>query len=192
MTMRARASRQRGAMLIEVLVAVVVCAFALLGFAAMQARATTAEFEALQRSQALLLVEDMAARIAANRANAADYVLAGAVGDGALEDCTDLSGAALDLCEWGNLIRGSTEERGGQRVGSMLAARGCIVRAAGGSDRYVVAVAWLGVVPTGGAASPCGAGDEALADEALRRAVASTVCVGRLRDPALPVAGSRC
>lgn len=189
----ARARRvQRGGLLIEVLVAVFVCAFALLGFVAMQARAVTAEFEALQRSQALVLVEDMATRISANRARAADYVQAGLVGAGALAACGGLAGAALDLCEWSNLIRGSTEERGGSRIGAMLGARGCITRAVGGSDRYVVSVAWSGVVPTGAPPSPCGRGDAAFGDAALRRAVASTVCVGRLRDPAVAVVQSRC
>ncbi|MCK7494569.1 MAG: hypothetical protein MZW92_27920 [Comamonadaceae bacterium] len=93
-----RGAATGGGLLIEVLVAVLVSAFALLGFAAMQARATTAEFEALQRSQALLLVEDMVARMNANRARAAGYVQAGTVGEGGVVDCGVLNGAALDLC----------------------------------------------------------------------------------------------
>jgi type IV pilus assembly protein PilV len=186
------ATAQRGGLLIEVLVAVFVSAFALLGFAAMQARATTAEFEALQRSQALLLVDDMVARMNANRARAADYVQIGLVGAGAADDCAGMNGADLDLCEWGNLIRGSTEQRGGALVGAMLSARGCIARATSGSDRYVVAVAWQGVTPTSAPAALCGQGDAAFADEALRRVVASTVCVGRLRDDAVSAGVARC
>lgn len=191
MTRTARAA-QRGGLMIEVLVAVFVSAFALLGFAAMQARATTAEFEALQRSQALLLVEDMVARMNANRARAADYVQAGPVGAGAAVDCSGMNGAELDLCEWSNLIRGSTEQRGGSSVGAMLSARGCIERASTGSDRYVVAVVWQGVTPTSAPAASCGQGDAAFPDEALRRVVASTVCVGRLRDDAAFAGVARC
>ena len=183
---------QRGGLLIEVLVAIFVCAFALLGFVAMQARATTAEFEALQRSQALVLVQDMSTRISANRARAGDYVQAGLLGAGVPADCAGLAGVARDLCEWGNLIRGSTEERAGSRIGSMLGARGCIARAPGGSDRYVVTVAWLGLAQTSAPPSPCGQGDAAFAIDALRRTVAATVCVGRLRDPAVAVVTPRC
>jgi type IV pilus assembly protein PilV len=189
---RQGAVSQRGGLLIEVLVTVFVSAFALLGFAAMQARAATAEFEALQRSQALLLVDDMVARMNANRARAADYVQAAAVGDGAVVDCSGMNGAELDLCEWANLIRGSTEQRGGSSVGAMLSARGCIQRATSGSDRYVVAVAWQGVTPTSAPAAGCGQGDAAFSDEALRRVVASTVCIGRLRDDAATAGVARC
>lgn len=187
-----RRRAQGGALLIEVLVAILLCAFALLGFAAMQARATGAEFESFQRSQALQLASDMASRINANRANAGAYVVDGLIGEGALADCSGLSGAGLDLCEWANLLRGSTEQRAGAAVGAMLGARGCIVRAAGSSDRYVVTVVWVGITPTAGPADPCGQGQPAFPAEPLRRAASTTVCVALLRDPASAPAVSRC
>ena len=186
------AARQRGALLIEVLVAILLCAFALLGFAAMQARASTAEFEALQRSQALLLVEDMASRIAANRANADAYVLAAPTGAGAVQPCIGLPIVERDICEWGNLLRGITETRAGVSVGSMLSARGCVTRAAGSTNGYVISAAFSGVASTGAPAGPCGQGDPAFPDDSLRRVVSSTVCVALLRDPAVPAAAPRC
>jgi len=186
------APHQRGALLIEVLVAVLICAFGLLGFTAMQARATTSQFESFQRSQALLLVEDMATRINVNRANAAAYVTNGLIGAGPAADCSGLAGAPLDVCEWGNLLRGSTETRGGSGVGAMLAARGCIIRAAGSTDRYLVSVVWQGVLPTAGGGDACGQGDATYPTEALRRTVSSTVCVALLRDPASAPVLSRC
>jgi len=182
---------QRGALLIEVLVAILICAFGLLGFVGMQARASSAEFESYQRSEALVLVEDMASRINANRANAGDYVSDVLIGDGALVDCAGMAGAALDLCEWGNLIRGSTETRGGSSVGSMMSARGCIARAADTTERYVVSVVWQGMVPTGAPASTCGQDDALYPAENLRRVVSSTVCVALLRD-GVPAALPRC
>jgi len=188
----AGSKHQRGALLIEVLVAVLICAFALLGFVAMQARASSAEFESYQRSQALVLLEDMTDRINTNRASAGSYVSAGLIGEGATVDCSGTTGAALDLCEWGNLIRGSSEVRSGSNVGSMISARGCITRPAGSTDRYVVTIVWKGMVPTGAPASTCGKGDAAFTAEALRRVVSSTVCVGQLRDPATPAALPRC
>ena len=184
--------RQRGAMLIEVLIAILLCAFGLLGFVAMQARANTAEFESLQRSQALVLLQDMESRLSVNRSGASDYVTAGLIGAGGIADCGGLATAARDLCEWGNLIRGSTETRGGTKVGAMLSARGCITRAAGTSDRYVISVAWLGLAGTGAPTSLCGQGDFAFSDEALRRVVSSTVCVALLLDPTVASATPRC
>jgi len=189
---RQGARSQRGALLIEVLVAVLICAFGLLGFAGMQARATSAEFEAFQRSQALTLVEDMASRINANRAHAGEYVSANLFGDGPLEDCSGLVGSALDLCEWSNLIRGSTETRGGASIGAMISARGCITRPATSSDRYVVSVVWQGILPTAGATTACGSGDPAFPTEALRRGATTTLCVGLLRDPAVAPPIGRC
>ncbi len=183
---------QRGALLIEVLVSIVVCAFGLLGFVAVQARAVASEFEAHQRTQALTLVDDMVSRINANRFAAGTYVVDGLIGEGAIQDCTGLAGAALDVCQWGNLIRGAREDRAGSAVGAMLGARGCITRPATSSDRYVVAIAWQGIVATGAPPSPCGQGDAAFAAEPLRRTVSYTVCIGLLRDPAVPPALARC
>ncbi len=174
---------ERGMMLIEVLIAILVCAFGLLGFVAMQARAATLESEALQRAQALVLLQDMVSRITANRTMADDYVSAGVIGDGALQDCAGLSGADLDLCEWGNLLRGESETRGSASIGAMVSARGCITKPATSNARYVVSVAWLGNAPSGAPASTCGQGDAALSDEALRRVVSNSVCIGWLQQP---------
>jgi type IV pilus assembly protein PilV len=173
---------QHGGVLIEVLVAAVVAAFGLLGYVALQGRAINAEFEALQRSQALILVEDMAARLNINRGAADDYLGAGLVGAGALQDCTGTTGAGRDLCEWSNLLRGATERRGGAQVGAMVGARGCITRAPGTTHLFLVSVVWQGAVPTAGSANSCGQGDASFGDESLRRAVSVPVCMARLRD----------
>jgi len=193
-----RRSAQSGALLIEVLIAVLICAFGLLGFAGMQARAVSTDFETLQRSEALVLLEDMVSRMNANRGHAASYVSAGLLGVDVstpdhLEDCSGKAGAELDLCEWSNMIRGSSEHRGvGNNIGSMLSARGCITRPATSSDRYVISIAWQGIVRTAAPASPCGQGDAAFPDEALRRTASATVCVALLRDAASAPVISRC
>jgi type IV pilus assembly protein PilV len=184
--------QQRGSVLLEVAIAILVSAFGLLGFAGLQVRGTSAEFEALQRSQALLLVEDMVNRINANRAQAGSYVNEGLIGGGEKADCSLTSGAQLDLCEWGNLLRGSSEIANGVRVGAMTGARGCITRSNSSSDRYLVSVAWQGFVATAGPPNPCGLGSALYSVEPLRRTASSTVCVALLRDPAAPAAISRC
>jgi type IV pilus assembly protein PilV len=179
-------------MMIEVMVSLLIFSFGLLGYSSLQARAAVAQYEALQRTQALVLVDDMVSRISANRADAADYVTNGLIGTGVLQNCAGLTNAALDLCEWANLIRGSTETRNGLRVGAMTVARGCITQAADTSDRYTIAVAWQGVSASGAPASSCGSGDAAYPSENLRRVVTATVCIGRLRDPAIAAAVARC
>ena len=184
--------RARGTSLIESLVAILVCAFGLLGFVGLQTRSVSAEFEAFQRSQALVLLEDMVARLNANRGDAAAYLRAQPIGAGPVADCSAVGGAARDVCEWANLLRGSAETRGARQVGAMVSARGCITRQPGSSDRYAVAVVWQGMVGTGAPRTDCGRGDGAYASEALRRAVTSTVCVARLRDAASPPATPRC
>ena len=187
-----RTRRQQGALLIEVLVSIVVCAFGLLGFVAVQARAVASEFESHQRIQALTLVDDMVRRINANRSAAGAYVVGGLIGEGPIEDCAALAGVPLDLCEWGNLLRGAREERAGSKIGAMLGARGCITRPATSTDRYVVSIAWHGIVATGSPPSPCGQGDPTFAAEPLRRTVSYTLCIGLLRDPAVPAPVARC
>src|SRR5207253_3006873 len=67
-------ARQGGFSLIEVLVTIVILMIGLLGLAALQTNATVAEMEAYQRSQALVLVQDMADRIASNKLNADTYI----------------------------------------------------------------------------------------------------------------------
>ncbi len=187
-----KARQQAGSTLIEALVAIVVSAFGLLGFVGMQARSTSAEFEAFQRSQALVLVDDMSSRINANREQAAAYLRDGLIGAGPVADCSGLTGAPLDVCEWGNLLRGSAETRQGQLIGAMIGARGCISRAAGSSDRYTVAVAWQGIVGTAAPASRCGQGDPVFDNDARRRVATASICIARLRDTSPAPAVPRC
>lgn len=164
---------QAGFSLIELLVSLLILTFGLLGLAALQARATNAEFESYQRSQAVMLANDMVERIRTNRANmgyfkaisnAADgtgYIGATGAGEYTLtcppSDPTNRAGA--DLCEWSELLVGSAESLGANKVGAMIGARGCIFYDAsteipGVADTgiFTVAVSWQGsldtVVPT--------------------------------------------
>ena len=169
------AQSQRGASLIEVLVALVITVIGLLGLIALQMRAYSAESESYQRAHAAILLDDMRNRIEANRADAAAYV-ATDIGVGAIQNCDGLAAADLDLCEWGNLLRGAAQSDGGNLVGAMLLARGCITNPA--PDVYVIAVVWQGTNQTAAPATVCGAGD--YSSEALRRAVTSVVRIADL------------
>jgi type IV pilus assembly protein PilV len=176
-----------GFSLLEVLITIVVIAIGLLGLAGLQTRLQVSEMEAYQRSQALMLLQDMADRVAANRANAADYVAFSPLGTGDSQDtnCAGLSGAALDACEWSNSLKGAGETVDGSNVGAMVGGRGCIQVVA--LDEYLITVAWQGLTPISAPPSSvdCGAGlygaaDTPCANDLCRRVVTTIVRIGSL------------
>jgi type IV pilus assembly protein PilV len=69
--MKMRRMAVAGFSLIEILVTVMILMFGILGLAGLQGAAINAESDAHQRAQALLLLQDMADRINANRKHAA-------------------------------------------------------------------------------------------------------------------------
>ena len=65
-------SRQAGYLMIEVLITMFILAIGLLGVVGLQARAQEAETDSFQRTQALVLLLEMADRISSNLAVALD------------------------------------------------------------------------------------------------------------------------
>ena len=182
--MRARGfSRQRGVTMIEVLITILISAFGLLGVAGLQARMQVAEMEASQRAQATVLLRHMTDRIAANRKNAMSYVTPSPVGtDNGIQDCAALTGAALDLCEWNNLLAGASETYSGRRMGAMIGARGCVINTDPVMPRkFTVAVVWQGLAPTiSPTTTTCG--NNAYGDDRTRRAIIAPVVVACLQN----------
>ena len=178
-------SRNTGFSLIEVLVTIVILMIGLLGLAGLQSRALTAQMEAYQRSQALILLKDMADRINANRGNAASYVTSG-LGTGAACPAAGVTVASVDLNEWCNALLGAAETQGGASVGAMIGARGCIYQitplAAGTPGEYLIAIAWQGLNSTAalavGPAAACGSGE--YGGDAKRRVVTLPVSIADL------------
>lgn len=177
--MKPNPSHQQGVALIEALIAMLIVAFGVLGFVGLQARTTVANLEGYQRSQALILVNDMVERMKLNRLNAASYV-ASNIGTTAPGDCTNvaLTAAQKDICEWATTIQGATEVQGTTKVGAMLNARGCITSPA--TNQYLIAVAWQGIQPSGAPANTCG--QNAYSSEDTRRVVSVVMQVGQLAD----------
>ena len=139
--------QQRGTSLIEVLVTILVLAFGLLGLSGLQARLQISDMESYQRAQALVLLEDMASRITTNRALAIDYVTDPATPLGAGMACPTAATTRqeIDALEWCNALQGAAEITGGNKVGAMIGARGCVESLPG--DDYLVTIAWQGLTP---------------------------------------------
>lgn len=136
---------QTGATMIEILVTIMVLTLGLLGLAALQTRLQISEMESYQRAQALILLDDMANRIATNRGAAASYVTSSPLGTGMTCPTTTSTRQQRDSAEWCAALQGAAETSGGSRVGAMVGGRGCVQSL--GSDRYMVTVAWQGLAP---------------------------------------------
>lgn len=173
--------RQRGATLIELLVAMLITAFGLLGLVGLQSRTAVTNLEGYQRAQALVLVNDIAQRINLNRKNADSYI-ADDIGATDPGTCTTVPGAARDLCEWAQLLRGAAEQRGSTKLGAMMGARGCVARTVTNTvinpNEYIVSVVWQGVQASGPTPLTCGTGQ--YPDENLRRGVSVVIRIGVL------------
>lgn len=178
--------------MIEVLVSLLVMFLGLLGLIGLQARAQHAQFESYQRSQALVLLEDMADRINTNRSAASGYV-GDSSGSYDAECATKSTLAQRDLCEWNNLLLGAAEEStSAARVGAMIGARGCIAydstvevldstgTAIPGTGIYTITIVWQGATPTAAPPDSVTCGKDAYGAESLRRYAASTLRIGAL------------
>jgi type IV pilus assembly protein PilV len=198
---------QAGFTLIEVLVTFVILVVGLLGLIGLQARSQQAELESFQRGQGLVYVQDMIDRMNANRTDSKNqsYVTAnpvGAVGTPpvALNDCTGLVGAALDLCDWSNQLIGASEANsagacsttsGAGCAGAMVGAQGCISYdvttelldslgvAIPGTGIQTIQLWWQGTAPTGQSLGVT-CGTNVLAGDARRRMVTATLRMGGL------------
>lgn len=105
--------------------------------------------ESYQRTQALVLLEDMANRLRANRIGKSSYVLSSLgipfLGYGSSFDgtgCPDVR-ACQDLLDWQKELSGSAEKSGRASIGAMIGARGCIAQDVAGN--FLVTVAWQGM-----------------------------------------------
>lgn len=176
-------SAQRGATMIEVLVTMIILVFGLLGLAGLQARLQVSEMESYQRAQALILLEDMANRIATNRSAAAGYITGSPLGAG-MTCPTDVSTVQnADASEWCEALKGAAETSGVSKVGAMIGARGCVESAI--ANEYLVTVAWQGLAPISAPPDSVTCGQNAYdggacTNDRCRRAITTIVRIGTL------------
>jgi len=172
----------QGFTLIEVLVTVLIIAIGLLGLASLQITSLNNQMEAYQRTQAMLLLEDMTGRIRVNALAArngayADTVAGSEVGldDPEDQDCSTIAVAAdRDICDWNYSLAGAGTVVGANNIGSIVGARGCIENRVGSTDgEHIVrlTIAWQGMSATSVPDSDCG--EDAFGDDDSFRRTAS-------------------
>jgi type IV pilus assembly protein PilV len=183
-----------GFAMIESMVTIVVVAFGLLGVAGLVSRSFVTEVESTQRTQAVMLIQDMVTRMEANRTNVAQYV----TGDAGVNGYVTVAGvttlivcdpaaplADRDRCEWSRLLAGATEQINGNNAGVLVGAIGCIHEIDAFNRIYSVSIAWQGMRE--GAAPiidanfpPSGCGRDLFGNENQRRLVTMPVRLGTL------------
>ena len=136
---------QRGTSLVEVLVTMVILSIGLLALVVLHGRLHLLQMESYQRSQALILLNDMAARITLNRNDVANYVTVGSVGVGAACPVAVATRQQADINEWCLSLQGASEALGLNQVGAMVGGRGCVEDL--GGNEFLVTVAWQGQAP---------------------------------------------
>jgi type IV pilus assembly protein PilV len=187
------AKSQQGFSMIEVLVSMVILLVGLLGLAGLVIASQKAEAESFQRSQAILLAQDMVSRITSNSRVAGCYAVTTDTTNGSpwlgtsaaappgcgLGTLAAYTAANGDLAAWGDLLLGKTETSGGAKVGGMTGARGCVWFDAT-AGQYMVAVAWQGRQLTSAPAATLACGKNQYGDERLRRVVSLPVLIPNL------------
>jgi len=201
---------QAGSSIIEVLVTLIILLVGLLGLAGLMVQGQRSEMESYQRVQALILLQDMAGRINANRAvafaapqcyaytnatNGTPYLGTGSTLVPACATGTALQNlqAVQDMTAWDTTLKGAAETSGGSNVGAMVGARGCVSYAAAtelldslgaaivGTGIYTLSVAWQGL---GNTFAPVGlkCGQNLYGNEAQRRVVSLTFRIGSINN----------
>ncbi len=175
---------QRGAGLIEVLIAVLVMAIGILGVTAMQVAGKRNLYEATQRSLATALARDILERMRSNPTALNSYVAT--VGQGSIStapatctnaDCDPVGLAARDLYEFEQAIDGASETvtsgSDTNSVGGLVNPTACITNNVG---NITVSIAWRGAAETSDpdSGNTCGAGLYGTDDSQRRLLVIST------------------
>lgn len=146
---------QRGFTLIEVLVALFILSTGILGAVAMQASAKKGSFDAMQRSMASTLAQNIIERMRGNDARVGANILNGyngVYGASPLSApanrcnlptslCSTAELISNDLYEWEQSLIGADSKNGSDNVGGLTGAVGCINHANG---VVTVAISWEG------------------------------------------------
>ena len=176
--------------MLEILLTLFIVLMGVLGLASLIVRSNQAEMESYQRVQALMLAQDMADRINANRKVATCYSDGGTgrrlgTGYSGTPACAGVTPqevqAVADMTAWNSLLTGSAEVLSGSNVGAMIGARGCVNQIDAVTQTYIVSIAWQGLAPTVSSGNTCAKEVPSLyGDDTLRRVVTVTLRIATL------------
>jgi type IV pilus assembly protein PilV len=149
---RRSTAKQKGMTFIEVLIALVIMVTGILGAVAMQATAKKGSFDAMQRSLASSIAQDIVEKMRGNDSSTlALYAASSPYGTGKIISTpTCNSGAALctpaqmvthDLFGWEQSIMGAGATNGTQNVGGLVGGTGCISL---DGNAVTVVITWQG------------------------------------------------
>ena len=141
--------KQTGLTFIEVMVALIILVTGILGAVALQATAKQGSFNAMQRSIASSLVQDIIERMRNNNSLTLEsyegkFGNNNATAAAACDENNPCGPAAMvnrDLFEWEQALMGANIVNGVNNVGGLSGAMGCIVHT---SNAVVVTVSWQG------------------------------------------------
>ncbi len=165
----------RGIGMIEVLVTLLVVSVGFLSMAGLQTVAKRSNFDAVQRTTAVILTQDILEKMRANPLSLEEYLTGDTgLGGGTLteptqacsgaERCNTAQLAAYDQWLWEQSIDGATETRmldgATTETGGLSNPTGCVSGpAAGGAGIYTVTIVWRGLSElTNVSDNECGAG----------------------------------
>lgn len=184
-------ARSGGFTLVEVMITVFIVAVGLLSVAGLQALSKKSNFDAIQRTQAAALAQDLIERMRANPGRGADYLTdarngisstrlppaparACAVdGSSGSPRCTPVQVVAFDRYEWSRALFGDVERIADSAAGGLSEPTACITNTRAPCGVYTVAIAWRGITPlppadpadsASPAANPCGLDNTAYDD----------------------------
>jgi type IV pilus assembly protein PilV len=177
---------QHGTSLVEVLVTMVILSIGLLALVVLHGRLHLLQMESYQRSQALILLNDIASRLQLNRNAADSYVTVDPLGTGMACGLGGATRQEIDANEWCAALQGAAETLGANQVGAMVGARACVENIAAGE--YLVTVAWQGMAPLSAPPPSVGCGatlydgpdDSPCQDDLCRRVVTTVVRIATL------------
>ena len=153
-----RRCRARGFSMIEVMVALFVLAIAMLGVAGLQVISKRSNFDAVQRTTASMLTQELLERIRSNSDQLTVYTNAGAgrtivlapsdgitATDCVTATCTPAAVAMYDLYEFSQALSGVAELNGTVATGGLVAPTVCVTGPAAPPGFFAVALAWRGL-----------------------------------------------
>lgn len=145
-------AKSQGMTFIEVLIALVIMVTGILGAVAMQATAKKGSFDAMQRSLASSIAQDIIERMRSNnRTTLALYAASSPYGSGKITSalacnseaaqCTPTQMVTYDLYGWEQAIMGTGVKNDGNDVGGFVGGIGCLTVV---GNAVTVVVTWQG------------------------------------------------